>query len=112
LKLPNLDQAVIADTKIIRYLLDETHPKGRHKAIFFTRFGFSPDKWRVLRDTLLDHAHEHEIAKQVQSTRGMSYVIDGVLKTPDGRMPVVRVIWYVEHGGDIPHLVTAYPLKR
>jgi hypothetical protein len=42
---------------------------------------------------------------------GTSYSVEGSLSAPDGRMPQVRVIWFIETGQHLPHLVTAYPLK-
>jgi hypothetical protein len=39
MKLPNCEQAVVAEAKITRYLLSETHEDGKHKAAFFTHFG-------------------------------------------------------------------------
>jgi len=31
---------------------------------------------------------------------------------PDGRSPLVRAVWLVESGEDVPRLVTAYPLEK
>jgi hypothetical protein len=42
---------------------------------------------------------------------GTSYVVEGSLTAPDGRSRQVRVVWFIETGESIPHLVTAYPLK-
>jgi len=33
--LPNYQRAVIPENKLLRYSLDPTHPRGRHKAIVF-----------------------------------------------------------------------------
>lgn len=41
MKLPNVGGAVVAQEKIIDYLLSDTHRDGRHKAVFFKRFGFT-----------------------------------------------------------------------
>jgi hypothetical protein len=32
------------------------------------------------------------------------------METPDGRKPVVRSVWFIEHGSQTPRFVTAYPL--
>ncbi|HRF96703.1 MAG TPA: hypothetical protein PLZ51_15960, partial [Aggregatilineales bacterium] len=42
---------------------------------------------------------------------GINYVIEGMLMTPDGRNPQVRVIWTIDVNSDIPRLVSAYPLS-
>jgi len=33
--LPNHQRAVIPENKLLRYALDPTHPRGRHKAVVF-----------------------------------------------------------------------------
>jgi hypothetical protein len=43
---------------------------------------------------------------------GRRYIVDGALAAPDGRRPRVRMIWFIETGEDVPHLVTAYPLEK
>jgi hypothetical protein len=43
---------------------------------------------------------------------GARYIIDGLLKGPDGRWLNVRAAWYINTGGDIPRFVTAHPLRR
>jgi hypothetical protein len=111
MKLPYYDQAVIARTKITRYLLDETHERGKQKAKFFLRFGFTVAKWEVLRTALLQHIVAHEVASTRQTQHCVNYVIDGELLSPDGRHPRVRAVWCIKHGDSIPSFVTAYPLE-
>ena len=41
-KLPNAEQAIVESRKITHYLLSETHPDGKSKENFFSRFGFIP----------------------------------------------------------------------
>jgi hypothetical protein len=43
-KLPNADQARVEREKITEYLLSTSHPDGRSKAEFFSRFGFRVDE--------------------------------------------------------------------
>lgn len=111
MKLRNADKATIASAKVLDYLLAEAHPHGRHKAAFFTRFGFSRDAWQTLASALVRHAGEHEVDRAEDSRFGTRYIIDGVVTAPDGRRPLIRVIWFVETGEDIPRFVTAYPLE-
>ena len=111
-KLPNTESAVVAEAKIVRYLLDRTHPVGRSKAAFFLRFGFTLEAWKVLANVLLQHAAEHEVVKVESTEDGDRYVIEGSIQTPDGRNPFVRSIWFVEQGQRVPKFVTAYPVKK
>ena len=111
MKLPGHEQAVVAEVKITGYLLSETHEDGRHKAIFFTRLGFSVAQWQVLAQALLEHAAEHEVASVLSTPHGDHYAVEGELRTPSGRRPLVRSVWAVDTGSTVPRLITAYPLK-
>jgi hypothetical protein len=46
----------------------------------------------------------------VRSPYGTKYIVDGPLRSPDGRLPIVRTIWIVDAETEFPRLVTAYPL--
>ena len=61
MKLPNGAQAVVPERKITDYLLSMTHRDGRSKAAFFLRFGFTPDRWEALADTLRRHAVDNDM---------------------------------------------------
>ncbi len=112
MKIPNLDKAEVSRAKVSDYLLSLTHAEGGGKAGFFTQFGFSPGAWAELTQALLRHAAEHDIAKTEDSPYGLRYIVEGALHSPDGRMPIVRSVWFVEADGDVPRFVTAYSLRR
>jgi hypothetical protein len=76
-KLPNLENAQIPRAKITEYLLSFTHRDGRHKAAFFTRFGFSSDNWEIMSAALLRYAAENEVARIENSPFGERYVVEG-----------------------------------
>jgi hypothetical protein len=101
--------AVVPESKILDYLLSPTHPIGRDKALFFSSLGFSSERWEELASALKAHAANHEVASQEDSMWGTNYSIIGELQCPDGRQPRIRSVWFVEHGGTIPKLITAYP---
>lgn len=110
MKLPNHERALVPREKITDYLLSPIHKDGRGKAAFFSRFGFTPESWQTLAGALLRHAARHEVAKADATPFGTRYVVEGGLETPDGRAPLVRVVWFVETGEETPRLATAYPL--
>ena len=112
MKLPNRVSAVIPDAKVTDYLLSASHPYGRHKAVFFRLFGFSADSPETLATALHRHAEENDVASEDDSPFGQCYIVEGALNAPDGRTPMVRVIWFVETGEESPRLVTVYPLER
>jgi len=108
MKLTGLDAAVAPEGKVVGYLLSPTHRAGRGKAAFFCRFGFAAEKWQELVAALVLHAAEHDVKITEESRFGTKYVIEGVLNTPDGRNPTVRVVWFLGRKHTAPRLVTAY----
>ena len=111
MKLPNWENAVVAKSKIVDYLLSFAHEEGHPKAAFFSRFGFQADEWEKLADALIRHARANDVGSYVSSKYGMRYIVIGELETPDGRRPLVKVIWAVNMDSDRPRLITAYPEK-
>jgi hypothetical protein len=111
-KLPYLENAVVAEAKITKYLLNTEHEGGgKEKAAFFTRFGFSVAKWEVMRVALINHAHLHDVSSTLETPEGIHYVIEGELDTPDERQPQIRTIWAIDTDSTTPRLITAYPAK-
>lgn len=108
-RLPNLDQLDIPDAKLSAYLLALSHPEGGPKARFLARFGFtfaSPD---ILRQALFAHATANDIEAQRNTAFGAVFEVRGPLPSPDGRNPVVVVVWMIEHGASYPRLLTLVP---
>lgn len=112
MKLPNVADAVIAEEKIIDYLLNLQHPDGAGKAKFFLELGFVAEAWSVLAAALQRIAVECEVIRSVDSVHGQKYTIDGRIETPCGQRPRVRTVWIVDLGALAPRLVTAHPLDK
>jgi uncharacterized protein DUF6883 len=111
MKLPNHEHVLVPREKVIDYLLSTTHRDGRHKAVFFSGFGFTADNWQELADALIQHANDHEVAKEEGSPFGTRYVVDGTMTMADGRDTWVRTVWFIDTGTDMARFVTAYPLR-
>ena len=111
MSLPNASQARVEREKILEYLLNEDHPSGASKAHFFRRFGFREEQWRTFADALRNHALQHKVRDKAESEHGTRYIIEGPLRTPDGRNPIVRTVWIVDNEATILRLVTAYPIN-
>lgn len=112
MRLPNVENAEIPESKITKYLLSTAHRAGKSKASFFMQFGFDPDRWEALALALKQHASGNEVALEEKTIFGTRYIIDGLLKAPDGRLLNIRAAWYINTGGDVPRFVTAHPLRR
>ena len=112
MKLPNCEHAVVPRAKLVDYLPSDTHRDRQHKAVFFKRFGFAAVEWERLAQALCEHAVAHEITRVETSSYGQRYIVEGIIRSPDMRNPLIRAIWFVESGEDTPLFVTAYPLRR
>ena len=112
MELPNKNRAVVELEKVRDYLLNEAHPDGYGKAEFFTTRGFRREAWQVLADALKQMVLENAVTKSMTSLHGQKYTVDGMLKTPSGQDNLLRTVWIVDTGGDVPRLVTAYPLEQ
>jgi hypothetical protein len=109
MKLPNADSAVVAQAKVRDYLLNPAHPDNGGNAAFFIALGFRVEDWDALAAALRELANRFEVAETFESIHGRKYTLVGPLQSPSGRLPVVRTIWIVDRGEEIPRLVTAYP---
>jgi len=109
MRLPNARFAVVPVEKLVGYLLDESHPVGRHKARVFARVGYSRNHIGVLRRDLIELAQSRHAALDSRSAYGVKWRVAGVLIGPFGTPLNVRTIWIVRHGEFIPRLVTAFP---
>jgi hypothetical protein len=110
-RLPHLDRAVVPEAKIVNYLLSARHHTGRAKARFLEEHGFNAHNWRALRDAVIAHAGANDITASQRTRFGTRHEIDGPLPTPDGRAPIVRVVWFVDLQESAPRLVTLVPRR-
>ena len=110
MQLPHTENAVVAEEKIVGYLLNAQHPDGAGKAKFYESLGFDVSLWQVLADALKDQVEHSPVSRHVDSVHGSKYIIEGPLQTPSGRTVVVRSVWIIDRGETVPRLVTAYPI--
>ncbi|MDP4199721.1 MAG: hypothetical protein Q8922_03860 [Bacteroidota bacterium] len=110
MKLPNVERAVVADSKLTEYLLSTTHAEGKEKAVVFFSRGFSVERLDELRQALLQVAQENPVTQSSETVHGMKFVVEGRLRTPNGLPLSLRTIWMIDRGGTIPRLISAYPL--
>jgi len=86
--------------------------KGRYQAEFFSRFELPVAVWQDLAATSRQHALDHEVTKEENSPFGKLYLVEGSIKAPNGRTPMLRTVWFIETWADTPRFVTASPLRR
>ena len=107
--LPHAERALISREKIEAYLLAREHPEGGGKARFFLSRGYDADRPGELIETLRTIARSGHLVKTIPSRHGMKYIVDGALRTPDGRPARIRTVWIVQHDSRRPRFVTAHP---
>jgi hypothetical protein len=110
-RLPHLNRAIVPEAKLVNYLLSARHSSGRAKARFLEHYGFNAQDWRVLRGAVIAHARANDVTALQRTPFGTRYEIDGPLPTPDGRAPIVRVVWFVESQETVPRFVTLVPRR-
>jgi hypothetical protein len=107
--LPNADRAEIDRGKLQDYLLSPTHPVGRFKARFFAALGYSSEGWRELAADLRGQHLAASTEPPESGPHGQTFTIRAILKGPNGQSAVVRSVWFIATGTDVPRFVTAYP---
>jgi hypothetical protein len=108
--LPNGDQAIVEDAKLLDYCLSTTHPRGRHKArLFGAALGMTAQHAGALKAALLDAARTAEATPTRQGPFGQFYEIRFRLSGPSRTADVLSV-WIVPDPASPPRLVTCYPL--
>jgi filamentous hemagglutinin len=105
--LPNAEQVLVEERRIREYLLNRAHPSGASKSAFFHAHGFAALEWQRLQASLMRHAVDNAVVRQVETSWGSRYTVRCRCKTPDGRDPCIRTIWQMEAG--VPRLLTAIP---
>jgi len=111
MRLPGGDRAVVELAKLTDYCLDDTHPRGRHKArVFAARLGLARSDAALLRAELLRAAGGSPDAVQgVADGFGRRFTLDLTVSGPKGS-GVVRSAWIVRTGEDFPRLTSCYLL--
>ena len=108
MKLPNGDQAIIDQRKVLDYCLSLDHDDGRHKArLFQALIGLNQNNSTFLLEALRTASATGDAVPGKVDKYGRRYVIDFELEGPKGPI-VIRSAWIVRAGEDVPRLVTCY----
>lgn len=66
----------------------------------------------MLVAALLRHARDNEVTETEDTPHGIRYVVEGLMRAPDGSTLNVQSAWYIDPGDDAPRFVTAHPLPK
>jgi hypothetical protein len=108
--LPYADRAILDLQKIESYCLDPAHPRGRHKArVFREALGIGRGDAAWFRRELLDAVTHAEAVSVVHDAFGTRWRVDVPL-TRQNRNVVIRTLWIVRTGEQVPRFVTCWVL--
>ncbi len=108
MKLPNGDQAIVEDRKLLDYVLNPLHPVGRHHAYLFERLlGIRRSNHVLLKEALLTAARVEDTIRQEANEHGTKYEMRFPLTGPSGSR-IVLAVWLIETGSGVPRLITCF----
>jgi len=108
--IPYAGRAVLDIRKLEAYCLNPAHPRGRHKArVFREALGIGQRDAAWLQAVLLDGVRNAQASEIASDNFGARWQADIPLARHDRRV-VVRTIWIVRGGEEIPRFVTCWVL--
>ncbi len=111
MRIPGADQAIIAEQKLVGYLLNPSHPRGRAKARLLHSLGYDRGNPQALADDLRRQHLTHEPETVKESPIGTQFIILGPIRTPRGRTRVFKSVWQIDRGDQVPRLITMVPQR-
>jgi hypothetical protein len=109
-QVPNAERAILDIRKIAEYCLNPMHPRGRHKArVFRDALKLNQDDAGWLQGVLLDGLRRGEAIGLSSDDLGSRWRVD-VPVTRHDKSVVVRTVWIVRSGEQVPRFVTCWVL--
>ena len=106
-KLPNGENAIVPMEKLVGYCLNPDHPRGKDKARVFTSvLGLTQRDASQLEVLVRQAAVDGEVTKETTTTFGRFYRVDWTM--PSRSDVVLRTLWGIAVGEEIPRLVSAF----
>jgi hypothetical protein len=106
-KLPNGERACIPMEKLTDYCLNPDHPRGKDKArVFASLLGITRDGANELAALVRQAATDGDITKEEVTIFGCYYRVDWAI--PARGNVVLRTIWEIAPGEEIPRLISAF----
>ncbi len=108
-RIPNYEKAIIDAAKLKDYVLSDSHPIGRFKAVLFQQMGYGQENWEQLaKDICVQHLLlDAELGEKTKY--GQKYIITGDVKGPSGEVMKLKSIWIILTGEELPRFITIYP---
>lgn len=107
--LPNSHLAFIEDRKLLEYILNETHPAGKHKAILFRNIlGITLVNYNELKEKILINVKKYPAQKGRHDKYGTRYIVD--FPWDDKEDILIRTAWIIREDEDFPRFITVFIL--
>ncbi len=107
IRMPNAITASTSQNKIQGYLLNSNHPVGKNKAkVINSVLGYHYENWNILADKIFDAIQTTDVSKIIETSFGTKYEIPVEITGEKGRKLVLRTVWQVDKGSQIPRLIT------
>jgi hypothetical protein len=109
--LRNADRAIIDERKVRDCLLNPLHARGGHKArMFAAALGYGRFDHARLIAQIRESILTHEAMLIDMTPYGERFRVDIPIAGSTGSA-VMRTLWIVRRGEDVPRLTSAYPIK-
>ncbi|MGY6528704.1 MAG: DUF6883 domain-containing protein [Cyanobacterium sp.] len=108
-KIPNFHRAIIEKSKITDYLLNINHKRGSSKAKMLLNYGYSPDNWQQLELDIRKFHLSAEVYIIKETPYGIRYEIISEILTPINKKLLLKSVWQIDQGLEIPRLITMIP---
>ncbi len=109
MQIPNSDNAVIEQDKLVLYLLDVEHLRGGSKAKLLNSLGYDSKNWQQLANDLRLQHLQLDVLGERETLWGKRYDIVAPLTGPNGDTVLFHSVWQIDLGTDRPRLITMYP---
>lgn len=107
---PNAENAVVDIRKLTKYVLNQAHDDGKHKArLFKAALNLTAKNAESLQIALLEAVKNVDCVAGKADRFGQRYTVDFLFKW-QGKSAIIRSAWIIEHNSDVPRLTTCYPL--
>ena len=111
MKLPNCENAVVDDNKLIAYSLDPKHHVGKHKArVFQSVLNINLDNFYILKEAILKAVLVENAVHSGKTEYGDLYSMDFECAYLQ-RTAIVRTGWIVKKEEGFPRLTTCFIIK-
>jgi hypothetical protein len=111
--LPRASEASIPREKLVAYVLDPDHPRGRHKATAFKlALGIERPQWRYLHDEILAALLQSAVSSSqpAEGPRPASWAVVIPIVGLNGRTVPVVTRWQIVE--DRPSLISAFVRRK